>query len=101
MDFNFTDAQRDLAALTRSLLAADRSLAQAGVFAAALPKSVGGDGYGLPEQCSVLVELGRAASPVPYLDSVVVAASALAECGDERWAPAAARGDIVLTAALD
>lgn len=107
MDFSPTEAQQDLAALTRSILA-DRGtwedLAKAGVLSAALPQDVGGAGFGLLEQCSVLVELGRAAAPVPYLPSIVVAASGLARFGTpaqrEKWLARAASGEAVLTAAL-
>jgi acyl-CoA dehydrogenase len=126
VDFTPTEAQQDLAALTRRILA-DRStperlteveagphrfdrtlwsaLAQAGVLGAALPEHVGGSGYGLLEQCSVLVEIGRAVAPVPYLSSIVLGAAAVARFGDaeqqDRWARPAATGDLVLTAALD
>ncbi|GLZ31790.1 acyl-CoA dehydrogenase [Lentzea sp. NBRC 105346] len=85
MDFALTEAQRELAALTRKILSgpADHlwsDLASAGVLAAALPEEVGGDGFGVLEQCAVLVELGRAVAPVPYLPTIV-AASALARFG--------------------
>jgi acyl-CoA dehydrogenase len=126
MDFSPTEAQADLAALTRRILAdqvtqerlrkledgPDRFdpalwsvLADAGVLAAALPESVGGSGFGPLEQCTVLVELGRTVAPVPYLPSIVLAAAALAEFGDERqrdrWVLPAAQGRLVLTAALE
>ncbi len=126
MDFTPTEAQRDLAALTRSILADHvtperlreledgehrfdtslwAALAEAGVLAAALPEHIGGSGFGLLEQCSVLVEIGRAVAPVPYLASIVLGAAALARFGDTeqqaRWAAPAAAGDLVLTAALD
>ncbi|WP_037304137.1 acyl-CoA dehydrogenase family protein [Amycolatopsis orientalis] len=123
MDFTLTEAQQDLASLTRRILT-DKvtpdmlgshgsggfdaplwtALAQAGVIDAALPQSVGGGGFGLLEQCSVLAEIGRAVAPVPYLTSVVMAASALAERGDgrlaERWVVPVLRGDHVLAVAL-
>lgn len=126
MDFTLTEAQQDLAGLTRGIVgdlvtnerlreldtATDRfdtrlwtTLASSGVLSAALPESVGGDGFGVLEQCSILVELGRALAPVPYLSSIAMAASALAEFGDAQqrteWAEAAAKGDRVLTVALD
>lgn len=126
MDFTLTEAQQDLAGLTRGIVgdlvtnerlreldtATDRfdtrlwtTLASSGVLSAALPESVGGDGFGVLEQCSILVELGRALAPVPYLSSIVMAASALAEFGDAQqrseWAEAAAKGELVLTVALD
>jgi len=107
MDFSPTEAQRDLSALTRSILAEHPTwddLANAGVLSAALPEDVGGAGFGLLEQCSVLVELGRAAAPLPYLSSIVVAASGLARFGTpeqrEKWVAPAACGQVVLTAAL-
>jgi alkylation response protein AidB-like acyl-CoA dehydrogenase len=125
MDFELTEAARDLAGLTRTILADrlteqrlrdveagtdrfDRSLwtdlAEAGVLSAALPMNVGGAGYGLLEQCAVLVELGRTVAPVPYLASIVMGASAVAEFGTprqrDRWARPAATGELVLTAAL-
>jgi alkylation response protein AidB-like acyl-CoA dehydrogenase len=126
MDFSPTEAQADLAELTRRILAdqvtqerlrkledgPDRFdpglwslLADAGVLAAALPESVGGSGFGVLEQCTVLVELGRAVAPVPYLPSIVLGAAALAEFGDdgqrERWVLPVVQGRLVLTAALE
>lgn len=125
MDFLPSEAQRKLAGLTRSILddrvTRDRlraveaapdhtdrdlwsALAGAGVLNAALPTSVGGDGLGLLEQCGVLVELGRAVAPVPYLSSIATGASAIAEFGApaqrENWAAPAARGELIVTAAL-
>jgi acyl-CoA dehydrogenase len=124
MDFTFTTAQEDLASLVRTvcrdlvtpdvLRAADTGdrldpklwaeLARADVLAAALPEAVGGSGFGLLEQCSVLVELGRVVAPAPYRETIAVAAAALAEFGSpeqcSRWVGPALRGDAVLTAAL-
>ena len=124
MNFTQNESQRELAALTRTILGGltperlagadaggDRfdpalwaSLAGAGVLAAGLPESVGGAGLGLLEQCSVLTELGRAVAPVPYLASIVLGAGALAAFGTpdqrRRWAAPAGRGELILTAAL-
>ncbi len=124
MDFTSTEAQQDLGQLARSILeklttnerlreldaaedrfddAAWRALAESGVLAAALPESVGGGGFGILEQCSVLRELGRTLSPVPYLASVALAAAALAEFGgddDLALARRAADGSAVVTVAL-
>ncbi|WP_199433361.1 acyl-CoA dehydrogenase family protein [Qaidamihabitans albus] len=123
MDFNHTEAQHDLAQLTRRI-ATDQvtpeslgehgsggfdgalwtQLAKAGVLDAALPSAVGGGGFGLLEQCAVLTELGRAVAPVPYLPSITMAAAALAEFGTgeqlERWLVPTVRGDRVLAVAL-
>src|SRR6476469_3294603 len=108
MDFGLTEEQTELAGLTRKILAGRDApwgdLATAGVLAAGLPLSLGGAGLGLLEQCSVLIELGRAARDVPYLASVVLGAGALASFGTtaqlQRWAAPAGQGSVVLTAAL-
>jgi 3-oxocholest-4-en-26-oyl-CoA dehydrogenase beta subunit len=124
MDFELSESQQELAALTRRILddqvtqprlraAADSgvlfdrplwsTLADAGVIAAALPDNIGGGGLDFLEQCSILIELGRAVAPVPYLTSVLSTA-AIGYFGDDeqrsRWAAPAAAGELVLTAAL-
>ncbi len=134
MDFTLTEAQDELAGLARKILAqrgvaghgvrgipggakcppgqaewdtAERQwadLAAAGVLAAGLPEALGGAGLGLLEHCSVLAEIGRAVSDVPYLASIVLGAGAIAEFGSPpqraRWAFPAGQGAVVLTAAL-
>src|SRR5215472_1419704 len=125
MDFTLTQAQQDLGALARDILA-DRcsqerlreieagdirfdpqlwaELAKAGVLSAALPESAGGDGLGLLEQCTVLAEIGRAVAPAPYLAKIVLGASAIGRFGTadqrQRWAVPAARGEVIIAAAL-
>ncbi len=65
-------------------------LAAAGILSAALPEHAGGDGLGLLEQCSVLIEIGRAVARAPYLTSIVLGAGAIARFGSDeqiaRWA---------------
>src|SRR5450755_3547922 len=125
MDFTQNEDVRELAALTRKILAdrvtqerlreveagGDRfdpalwaDLASTGVLAAALPQALGGAGLGLLAQCAVLTEIGRAVAPAPYLASIVLGAGALAAFGSpwqqRRWAEPAGRGEIVLSAAL-
>ncbi|NKS30276.1 acyl-CoA dehydrogenase [Rhodococcus hoagii] len=125
MDFTLTEAQQDLAGLTNGIVADivtnerlreldsaenrfDRklwdTLATSGVLSAALPESVGGDGFGILEQCSILIELGRGVAPVPYLSSIVMAAGAIAEFGSDaqrsEWAAPAGTGAKILAAAL-
>jgi len=108
MDFTLGEAQEELAGLARKILAERDApwadLAAAGVLGAGLPEALGGAGLGLLEQCSVLTELGRAVSDVPYLASLVLGAGAIAEFGTpsqrSRWAVPAGRGSVVLTAAL-
>ena len=97
MDFSLSEAQTELAGLARKILAERDTperqwadLAAAGVLAAGLPEPLGGAGLGFLEQCSVLAEVGRAVSPVPYLASVVLGAGAIAAFG--RRGPAAAVG---------
>ncbi|MFZ2172688.1 MAG: acyl-CoA dehydrogenase family protein [Rhodococcus sp. (in: high G+C Gram-positive bacteria)] len=126
MDFSPTEAQHDLADLTRGIVSnlvtnerlreldatedrIDRrlwsALASSDVLSAALPESAGGAGFGVLEQCSILIELGRAVAPVPYLSSIVMAAGAVAEFGNAEqraeWAFPAATGGRMLTVALD
>ncbi len=73
------------------------------MLSATLPESVDGGGLEYLEQCSVLIEMGRAVAPVPFLWSVF-AAGALAYFGTDeqraRWATPAAAGRLVLTCAL-
>lgn len=120
MDFALTEAQHDLAGLTRRI-ATDTTtnaaaqphgnggfdatlwgrLAEAGIIDAGLPSHVGGGGFGLLEQCSVLIELGGAAADVPFAGCVTAAASALAEYGGpehtEQWLLPVIRGQRVLS----
>ncbi len=108
MDFTLSEAQDELAGLARKILAERDTpwadLAAAGVLAAGLPTSLGGAGLGLLEHCSVLAEIGRAVSDVPYLASIVLGAGAIAEFGSpeqrRRWVGPAGQGSVVLTAAL-
>src|SRR6516165_4884669 len=108
MDFTHREAQDELAGLARKILAERDApwadLAAAGVLAAGLPAELDGSGLGLLEQCSVLTEIGRAVSDVPYLASIVLGAGALAAFGtpeqQRRWAFPAGQGAMVLTAAL-
>jgi 3-oxocholest-4-en-26-oyl-CoA dehydrogenase beta subunit len=125
VDFRPDEAQQELSALTRQIVTdrvtedrlrtveagGDRfdpllwaGLASAGILASGLPESLGGAGLGLLEQCAVLAELGRAVAPVPYLASIVLGAGAVAWFGtpgqQRRWAGPAARGELLLAAAL-
>jgi 3-oxocholest-4-en-26-oyl-CoA dehydrogenase beta subunit len=125
VDFAETESQAELAGLARKILAEqvtperlaaaeagpDRfdaalwaDLAGAGVLAAALPEALGGAGLGFLDMCSVLIEMGRAVAPVPYLASAVLGAGAVARFGSaaqqEEFAVPAGRGELILTAAL-
>jgi acyl-CoA dehydrogenase len=125
VDFSLTQSQADLSALSRQILTDKATpqrlaeleqaghsldavlwaeLAAAGVLSAALPESAGGDGCGLAEQCSILVEIGRAVAPVPYLETVALGATTIARFGSDeqvsRWAVPAGTGQLIITAAL-
>jgi alkylation response protein AidB-like acyl-CoA dehydrogenase len=56
---------------------------QLGLQGLALPEEHGGSGYGFLEQIAVLEEMGRALLCAPYFSTVVLAATALLESGDE------------------
>jgi 3-oxocholest-4-en-26-oyl-CoA dehydrogenase beta subunit len=125
VDFRQTQAQQELSALSRRILG-DRAtpdrlaeleraglgfdaalwaeLARAGILAAAVPERAGGDGYGLAEQCSILIEVGRAVGPVPYLESIVLGAGVIGTFGStrqiEKYVVPALAGELVITAAL-
>ncbi len=66
---------------------------------------MGGGGFGVLEQAAVLVALGRQLAAVPYLESVVLGAGALAKFGSEslqqEWATPAINGEKILAVALD
>jgi alkylation response protein AidB-like acyl-CoA dehydrogenase len=80
-------------------------LIDADVLSAATPEALGGGGFGSLEQAAILTALGRQLAAVPYLESVVLAAGALAKFGSDalqqEWAVPAVKGDKVLTVALD
>ncbi|MGB9306039.1 MAG: acyl-CoA dehydrogenase family protein [Mycobacterium sp.] len=126
MDFSTTEAAADLGGLVdtivdsvctpehqRKLDKLDqrfdrdlwRKLVDAGILSSASATSLGGDGFGALEQVAILVALGHQLAAVPYLDSVVLAAGALARFGSEelqqRWGTPAVSGEKILTVALD
>jgi 3-oxocholest-4-en-26-oyl-CoA dehydrogenase beta subunit len=126
MDFSTTEASRDLGGLARTITDSvctaehqreldgrtdrfDRELwaklVDADVLSTTAPESLGGGGFGVLEEAAVLEALGRQLAAVPYLDSVVLAAGALARFGSEalqqQWAAPAVAGEKILTVALD
>ena len=122
MDFDLTEemeAVRDLSArilgdlATVERLAAlsepvDRDawaqFAQAGLLAVALPEPDGGAGLGFLAAHVVLEEIGRAAAPVPFWETIVLGALPVAQFGSEQQRseilPAVIAGERLLTAAL-
>lgn len=126
MDFTTTEAANDLGSLARSIVDAvctpdrqreldklderfDRDLwsklVDADVLSTTAPESLGGGGFGVLEETAVLVALGRQIAAVPYVESIVLAAGALATFGSEAlqsdWAIPAVKGEKILTVALD
>ena len=126
MDFTTTEAADDLGGLVRtiteSVCTPERQrdldgleerfdndlwakLKDADILSTAAPESLGGGGFGVLEQVAVLVALGRQMAAVPYLESAVLSAGALAKFGSEAlqraWAVPAVNGEKILTVALD
>jgi 3-oxocholest-4-en-26-oyl-CoA dehydrogenase beta subunit len=126
MDFTTTEAATDLGGLVDTIVDAVctpdhqreldglpqrfdrglwRKLIDADILSSAAPESLGGEGFGVLEQVAILVALGHQLAAVPYLDSVVLAAGALARFGSEElqrdWGAPAVAGEKTLTVALD
>ncbi len=80
-------------------------LAKANLLGVALPNAHGGDDMGFFTLCVLLEEIGRAVAPVPVAASLALGALPLARFGSEaqqsRWLPGVARGEVILTAALE
>jgi alkylation response protein AidB-like acyl-CoA dehydrogenase len=126
MDFTTTEAADDLGGLARTITESvctaehhkeldgleerfDRDLwsklIEADILSTAAPEALGGGGFGELEQVAVLVALGRQLAAVPYLESVVLGAGALARFGSaelqQDWAMPAVNGAKILAVALD
>jgi alkylation response protein AidB-like acyl-CoA dehydrogenase len=126
MDFTTTEAASDLGGLVDTIVDAVctpehqrqldgleqrfdrelwRKLVDADILTSAAPAALGGDGFGVLEQVAILVALGHQLAAVPYLESVMLGAGALARFGSEElqqeWGVPAVRGERILTAALD
>ncbi len=127
MDFSFSEEQeavRDLAGRIFTDLATherlrelesepdgdyfDRKLwselAAAGLLGIGLPEEVGGAGLGFVEAGLIVEAAGRSAAYVPTVETLAVAAPAIARFGNEdqrrRWLPGVVAGDTVVTTAL-
>ncbi|MET0698768.1 MAG: acyl-CoA dehydrogenase family protein [Mycobacterium sp.] len=126
MDFTINEAAQDLSGLVGTIVDAVctpehqrqldgldqrfdtdlwRKLKDADILSTAAPEALGGGGFGVLEQTAILTALGRQLAAVPYLESVVVAAGALAQFGSDElqqsWAVPAVNGDKILAVALD
>ena len=126
MDFTTTEAASDLGGLVDTIVDSvctpehqreldsleqrfDRQLwgklVDSDILTSAAAAQVGGDGFGVLEQVAILVALGHQLAAVPYLDSVMLGAGALARFGSEElqqeWGAPAVSGDKILAVALD
>lgn len=127
MDFGFSEEQRDIQSLARRILgeqvsaatlassdnyAAERfdqglwtKLAEAGLLGVAVPEEYGGMGFGFFEVALLMEEAGRSIAPLPLAVHLGGVLAPLLRFGTraqkERLLPRAARGEIVLTAALE
>lgn len=125
MDFAFTEEQREIAELAKTILRDHctptilarlegegaavhrglwRALADAGLLAVALPERWQGMGGGLTELCLLLEQVGQNVAPIPARETLALGAAPIAEFGSdaqkaEHLVPVAA-GIRFLTAAL-
>ena len=80
------------------------ALAEMGVVGLTVPEAHGGFGLSELDLLPLLVEAGRVAFPGPLLETTAVAAPLLAESAPaalaERWLPAIATGEAIVTVAL-
>jgi 3-oxo-4-pregnene-20-carboxyl-CoA dehydrogenase alpha subunit len=126
VDFEVTDTQREIARLAADVLGSADSdggpakragraepadgtdtwkhLAQAGLLALGVPERLGGDGLGVADIATLITEVGRAAAYVPALATVMTGIAPIAAWGDDdlqrELLPAAAAGELILTAAF-
>ena len=124
MDFTLEEEQNELAALAARIFrdksspervaaveeGVDRvdgelwsTLARAGLLGVSIPEAYGGAGGGLVDLCLVLREQGRQVAPVPLWQTLALGALPITAYGTdeqrERWLPAVAAGEAMLTAA--
>lgn len=125
MNFDFSDDQKLLKEQVRKFLAdkcpmkvvrrvldgnesfADevwKGLVELGVPASGIPEAYGGLGLSPLELCVIAEEIGRAAAPVPFDSSVVLATEAIKLAGSEaqkkKWLPLLAEGKAIGTLAV-
>ncbi len=109
MDFSLTESQQEIARLAGHLLDEGKSdpwkeLARAGLLALSVPAELGGDGLGVLDTAVLLAEIGRRAAPVPALATLMTGVLPVARWGDSALRrallPAAAAGELILTAGL-
>lgn len=126
MDFGFSEEQRDVQNLARTILndlvtpeslasydeyqgeRFDRTLwaklAASGLLGIAVAETHGGMGFGYTELALFIEEIGRSIAPVPAIPHLVSAMLPIQQFGSaalqSRWLPSAVSGEVLLTAAL-
>jgi alkylation response protein AidB-like acyl-CoA dehydrogenase len=126
MNFAFTDEQDELRKIVRSFLDAkspegavreqmetergydeavwSQMAEQMGLQGLHIPEEYGGSGFSYVELGIVLEEMGRALLCAPFFSTVVLAANALLQCGDEAakkdYLPGIASGETIATVAF-
>ena len=109
MDFSLTDTQQEIARLAAQVLDDGKTdpwkeLARSGLLALPLPAELGGEGLGVLEVAVLLTEIGRRATPVPALATLMTGVLPIARWGSGELQRAlltpAAAGELLLTAGL-
>jgi alkylation response protein AidB-like acyl-CoA dehydrogenase len=107
MDFDLDENQQEIARLAGDVLGgADpwKELARSGLLALAVPTELGGDGLGVLETAILLTEVGRRATSVPALATLMTGVLPIVRWGSadlqRELLPAAAAGELIITAAL-
>lgn len=82
-----------------------QTLAEAGLLGLGIEEELGGTGFGIAEIGLLLEEQGRTLAPLPILSTLVLGALPLQRFGSDAqkqaWLPGVARGEVILTAALE
>ncbi len=82
-----------------------KELTAANVPGIALSEELGGSGFGILELCIIFEEMGRHVARVPLLPTLVLGGLPIAAFGSDaqrrRWLTRAARGELMLSAALE
>jgi 3-oxo-4-pregnene-20-carboxyl-CoA dehydrogenase alpha subunit len=90
VDFALNDTQRTIAAVAAETLAREpaeaawKALGRAGLLALGVPARLGGEGLGVVEIAVLLTEVGRAAVPLPALQTLALGVLPIAVLGTER-----------------
>ena len=76
----------------------------AGLCGVAVPEAFSGGGFGFVELAGIMEQVGRTTAPIPFFETVILGALAIAEFGDDGQKksilPDVASGTRILTAAL-